>query len=165
MPLGLNPGPLGQPTGAGHGLPGLTPTPGWKHGPVRPSREIKTGPPRCLSASTSAADNVPRGSQRPEWGPLGGSVHSGASVALCSHRQSRMQSAGGCQKVSSPDERASVTHRHRTALCAGAGRTGRSGRGWLGAPQTPSMGTRRPLPGGRAAAVQALTGPEATSLC
>lgn len=76
-----------------------------------------------------------------------------------------MQSAGGCQKVSSPDERASVTHRHRAALCAGAGHTGRSGRGWLGAPQT-SMGTPRPLPGGRgAAAVQALTGPEATCLC
>ena len=60
------------------------------------------------------------------------------------------------------DERASVTHRHRAALCAGAGRTGRSGRGWLDAPQTPSMGTQRPL---HAAAVQALTGPEATRLC
>lgn len=147
--------------GTGPPFPGLG-----GNGPVRPSGEIEPGPPHCLSAPTLATDNAPRGSQRPEWGPLGGSVHSGASVALCSHRQSRMQSAGGCQKVSSPDERASVTHRHRAALCAGAGRTGRSGRGWLGAPQAPSMGTQRPLPRGRGeAAVQALTGPEATRLC
>jgi hypothetical protein len=63
------------------------------------------------------------------------------------NQHSRMQSAGGCQKVSSPDERAAHHSPllQSAPLCLAARPSTEEVRicGWLSSPQRPFMGTQR----------------------
>lgn len=110
-------------------------------------------PSEAFSLSPAAqqrlADNVHCGSQCCcECSTVGGSVHSkGQRGIVLPNQHSRMQSAGGCQKVSSPDER--VTHYspllQSPLLCLAAQPCMVEVRicGWLSLPQKPFMGMQR----------------------
>lgn len=93
-------------------FPGLTPSLGWKREPARLYREIKPGRRAPLGLHTVSLRPRRPQTMFPEVpNALNGKLLVAASIqrasmALSSQSAERMRSAGGCQKVSIPDERA-----------------------------------------------------------